>query len=369
MKRVRKTMRMRASASALVVALIGVGTIAVAQPEPGSKLQPKSQPKPEPRQGVPPQPDEARPGPLEGIVLKDPEGGAVRLSDLTGQPLILLFGEVDQRRTRQACKDLASLLKAPEMQGSNALAVLITTRIGTSDNENAPDLHLPERRLLDPDRDAFGAFHVIVMPTIVVLDKDGRKVHAMPGFLPRMPETVLAAVRFARGEITREAFDEVLKPHAQVRQTDDQKHAARLVQMAERLRNRGMLDAAVDQFNEAIALDPRGVGALIGLGHVWAEKGEPDKALEQYRAALKIEPGSLDARLGIAFVLLERGGDEADESYRMASAMAESSPDDPRVHFLLGTIHDRFNRCEEACASFRRSAELMLDKLVVSRKK
>jgi Flp pilus assembly protein TadD len=347
MKRVRKTMRTRASASALVIALMGAPIGAVqAQPEPAA----------------------VSPGPLEGIVLKDVKGGVVRLTDLVGQPLILVFGEVDQSRTRTACEDLAALLAAPEMRGANALPVLITTRIGTPSNETAPDLKLPERRLLDPDRDAFGAFHVIVMPTIVVLDKEGQRVHSMPGFLPRMPETVLAAVRFARGEITRAAFDEVLKPHQQVRQTDDQKHAARLVLMADKLRTRGMLDAAVERFNEAIALDPEQVGALIGLGRVWAQRRELEKALEQYRRALKIEPESIDALLGIAFVLLERGGDDAEESFRMASKLAESSPEDPRVHFLLGTIHDRFNRCEEACASFRRSAELMLDRLVVPAK-
>lgn len=336
----RKTMRTRAGASALVIALMNMGTIGLvqAQPEPAVITQ----------------------SPLDEIVLQDLDGRDVRLIDLTGRPLILVFGEVDHSRTRQACDELASLLATPEMRGTNALSVLITTRAGTAVGEGEQEFVMPERRLLDPDRDAFGAFHVIVMPTIVVLDMEGIRVHSMPGFVPRMSETVLASVRFARGEITSQEFDEVLNPYAQVEQTDDQKHAARLVLMAEELQTHGMFDLALESFNQAITLDPEQVGALIGLGRVWSEKKEPDKAIVQYLAALKIQPDSIDAQLGIAFIQLELGAEEADKAYRTAGKLAESSPNDPRVHFLLGTIHDRHGRCELACESFKRCSELLL---------
>jgi Tfp pilus assembly protein PilF len=55
---------------------------------------------------------------------------------------------------------------------------------------------------------------------------------------------------------------------------------------------RGNLDAALKDYDKALAIDPRFAVALANRGDVYAKKGERDRAVADYRAALAIEPGN-----------------------------------------------------------------------------
>lgn len=69
----------------------------------------------------------------------------------------------------------------------------------------------------------------------------------------------------------------------------------------------GQLDAAIDQLETALAVDPKNRRALILLAEV-AEKQElQGKAIKYYREALFIEPNDVAALSGQGLVLAKRG--------------------------------------------------------------
>ena len=66
--------------------------------------------------------------------------------------------------------------------------------------------------------------------------------------------------------------------------------------LAERYRERGVLDAAYRNFNRAIALNPRDAAAYEGLARVWRDWGLPALALGDAYRATYYAPQSASAR-------------------------------------------------------------------------
>ena len=54
------------------------------------------------------------------------------------------------------------------------------------------------------------------------------------------------------------------------------------------------LDEAMHDFEAALKLNPKHVGALVGQGWVWEQKGEQTKAIEALTAAIDVSPGLAD---------------------------------------------------------------------------
>ena len=72
--------------------------------------------------------------------------------------------------------------------------------------------------------------------------------------------------------------------------------AERTANLAERYRERGVLDAAYRNFNRAIALNPRDAAAYEGLARVWRDWGLPELALGDAHRAVYYAPQSASAR-------------------------------------------------------------------------
>ncbi len=66
--------------------------------------------------------------PLDSIVLETLDGTRTPLADLRGSTHVLVFGELDHKRTMRACDELAALLKQPPLDDWNVQTILIATR-------------------------------------------------------------------------------------------------------------------------------------------------------------------------------------------------------------------------------------------------
>ena len=72
----------------------------------------------------------------------------------------------------------------------------------------------------------------------------------------------------------------------------------------------GQLGLSLADVDKTLALNPRPVGALSGLGMIFEELNEPDKALEVYRAALKLNPHLKDLQDAVERLDAQLGGQE-----------------------------------------------------------
>jgi len=81
----------------------------------------------------------------------------------------------------------------------------------------------------------------------------------------------------------------------------------------------GRVDEAIAEYGRAAALEPEFVEARYNLGNALAQSGRPQEAIAWYREALRIDPGNAEAHNNLAGALLFSGRiDEAIREYREA---------------------------------------------------
>ena len=70
----------------------------------------------------------------------------------------------------------------------------------------------------------------------------------------------------------------------------------------------GMIGPAIDDLRQALVLNPRHFGALLGFGYMLEELGREDEALEVYRQVQAIHPMSPDVGMAIDRLALKYEG-------------------------------------------------------------
>lgn len=113
--------------------------------------------------------------------------------------------------------------------------------------------------------------------------------------------------------------------------------ATEAVSKGEELAQLGAYDAALAEFERAIAINPQMTVAYLGAGDIYAERGEFEAAEQQYGVAARIEPQSFDAQFkhGLALQFLNRLTD-AVRAYLRALTLR---PEDPEANLNLATAY------------------------------
>jgi peroxiredoxin len=296
------------------------------------------------------------------IVLKDIAGKEVNTSDLRGQTVVVLFGEAFHEKTRLAGAQVLEATQDRRLGEQSIVTVLVVTRpVKREDLEAQFGQGLPEVVLHDPDRRAFGIYRVAVMPTVVVIDPQGRVVHAVAGLTARLGDMVTDSLLFGAGRLSEEQYEQALNPAPAV-SGGDELRVERTALLARQLARRGLDELAAEKYAEVLELDPQHLQARIELGMLLLKHRRLPDAENQFQGVLAIDPSSMQASLGLAFVQVLRGGDELEEAQRRVAEVLARSPLEPRAHYVQGLIHEQRSRPEPAAASFKRSAQLLLER-------
>ncbi len=111
--------------------------------------------------------------------------------------------------------------------------------------------------------------------------------------------------------------------------------------------NLSQWDAATEQFNDELRVDPGNCNAAWKLGNIILEKnGSAADALASLDAALARCPTLTDARVDRARALVKL--DRASEAVTDLQKAEAANPDDPGVHFLLAKVYRSLGRSQEA---------------------
>lgn len=108
------------------------------------------------------------------------------------------------------------------------------------------------------------------------------------------------------------------------------------LELAEALRHRRQLDAAVKVARAGLARYPHLTDAHDLLGRILADRGEAASAAEAWGAALALDPGHAGANKGMAF-LLYHGGDAAGALDYLQTA-ARAAPDDAGLRSAISRV-------------------------------
>jgi tetratricopeptide (TPR) repeat protein len=118
----------------------------------------------------------------------------------------------------------------------------------------------------------------------------------------------------------------------------------------------GQYDEAIPQFQTAIRLKPNDAWDYFDLGVALDKEGRTDEAIRQFQTALRLKPDDPKARFNLANALAKKGQtDEAISQYREAVRL---KPDYAIAHYNLGNVLDNKGRTDEAIREFQEAVRL-----------
>jgi Flp pilus assembly protein TadD len=124
------------------------------------------------------------------------------------------------------------------------------------------------------------------------------------------------------------------------------------------LEQRGQIDQAIGHYLEAIAANPRFAKAYNNLGNAYAKEGRLKEAVDTYRAALRLKPGMFETYLNLGNVYSEMG--LLDDAMKQYEAAARLRPDSAETHLHVGIAYGVQGRLDDAIAHLETAARLNL---------
>jgi Tfp pilus assembly protein PilF/peroxiredoxin len=294
--------------------------------------------------------------------LTDLDGQAVDTKLLRGRIVILVFGELYHSKTIQACKRMNMVLKDTKLSGALITPLLIVSQKGEAAElkAEAAEKPFPSVIVRDVQRTAFEQYRVAVLPSVVVVDKNGLVVHAIAAFTDRFSDVLTHALLLASGAIDRAQFEQRMHPDEMARLSPETIRARRLTELARQLSQRGLLSLAEQKYDEALQSDDNYAPAHLGWGMLQLRRRRWPQAEQRFRDVMARDAESVPAALGLAFVHIFRGGDELKEAESLMRRVLVKHPSQPRAHYLMGLIHEKRGDLEQAAASFKEAAALLL---------
>ena len=126
------------------------------------------------------------------------------------------------------------------------------------------------------------------------------------------------------------------------------------------LRSKGQTAEAIPLLQEAVRLDPKNGTAYADLGDALQEQNDLDGALTAYQAALALVPKSAPVRNNLGYVFVKKGNlDGAIAEWREA---ARIDPKYPPAHINLGEALESKGDAQGAIAAYERFLELVTNR-------
>ncbi len=114
-------------------------------------------------------------------------------------------------------------------------------------------------------------------------------------------------------------------------------------------------EAAAEDFETALRIDPKNMGARLRLGSAWVELGRQEEADRQFRDILAEHPDQAMARYELGRLRLDQG--RLDEAVDLLSSVVADQPDAGAAHYALGQALRRRGDTEEAKAALEKADE------------
>jgi len=128
------------------------------------------------------------------------------------------------------------------------------------------------------------------------------------------------------------------------------------VDRANKLKEQGLLDIALKEFENAIVINPKMTTAFLGIGDIHKERGDTAKAQVQYQKAAEIEPANFDAQYNNALTLQQLG--RFADAIRAYVNAVWLRPDDFNANLNLATAYLQYGEPAAGLPYAKRAVQL-----------
>lgn len=284
-----------------------------------------------------------------------------------GRPAVLIFGEPYHQQTLGVLAVLKKKYDTIGLTDADLNIFLIFSQMPTQ--EQMAQLQGKEMVkadiLLDKNLKAFGDYGITVLPSTVVIDKEGRIDLALSGFPLTFADMVEDAILLATGHITREQLESSVTP-AQQDDTEQKsvKRAHRLTSLAGNLARRGYTQLALERYHEALELDGTYIEAKIGTARCLVKLNLLPDAVGQLQTVLLADPNHVEANLVMSQIEITQGGAGIAEGKMRLQRILTANPDHPEANYLMGTVCETQGETDHALNYYKKAAKRLLETAV-----
>lgn len=208
---------------------------------------------------------------------------------------------------------------------------------------------------LDPGQSAYSALGILVMPSVLLVDKGGKVINGF-GYSNEMVSRLKGEIEIMLGEKNRAQFEAELHP-AMIDKSKEEKGGDRHLKMGQVLARKGQLEPAAREYALAIQNTPKLAAAHIELGCISLELGKLTEAQTAINNGLSLDPSSVRGGICDAQIRAEKG--EVAQAIADLQTMVFRNGRNHHLHYVLGTLYAKKADHEKASQEFRKAYELL----------
>lgn len=279
------------------------------------------------------------------------------------RPTILIFGEAYNQQTLESLVKLKEIFDTIGITETDLNVFLIVSH--TPDKQQMAQLHAKENInveiLLDKNLNAFGDYGIIVLPSTIVIDKDGRVDLALSGVPLSYADMVEDAILLATERITRQQFESSQSAGQQNNaEQESVMRAHRLTSLARQLAARNYTALALKRYRQALELDDTYSEARVGMARCLIKLNLIPDAIEELQKILQDNPEDVEANLVISQIEIIQGGDGIAEGKQKIQQILTVNPENPEANYLMGMACEAQDQKDQALNYYKKAARLLL---------
>jgi tetratricopeptide (TPR) repeat protein len=300
--------------------------------------------------------------PVPDVTLKSFQDGqpAATFSGLKGKPFIAVFWGADlPEKIEHSAKVLAeveSLASFLEERNVQRLSVNVQNDPAAVINEVVDKSKSTIKVYLDENQKAYATLGIFVMPTVLLVDKDGNVAAGM-GYSRDLMDRLKGAVEIMLGEKTAEQVAAELRPEM-IEISAEEKASRRHFDFGMVMLKRGQLDAAIREFGKAVEVDPGMSKAHLQLGCLYLGNNELENAEKSINKTLEADPDSVNGKICRGELLRLKG--ELEQAAKELQAVITSHPEKYDAYYYLGRVFEDQKKEKEAMDMYKKGYKLIL---------
>jgi tetratricopeptide (TPR) repeat protein len=290
--------------------------------------------------------------------LKTLSGQTVSSAALRGKVVVLIFLSAEQHSSELVLGDAHDVCR--DLRRDDLALLFVTADVGRSDYFRA----LRDRRQvheplgLDFDRKVYGDLGLIVQPTTVIIDREGRLAHVISARPSNYAHVLRAYCRHALGLIDDAKLETELKTERYDRDRPEDR-IARHRAAARLLSETGLLADCEKELQAALAIDPDHADARLDLAAVLLAMDRTDDAAMAVEAVLRAHPTHRRAKLIEGIVLYHQG--RLDEAAPVLEDALLLNPDPVQTHYYLGRIYEQKGDTTRAMHHYKEALSRLIE--------
>lgn len=210
---------------------------------------------------------------------------------------------------------------------------------------------------LDPARELYSKLGLIVFPTTIVMDKQGKLVHVISTRGPDYAHVLDCYVRHALGIIDDAGLKEALTERT-ADPSSAQSLASRHRAAARLLRDKGLYDSAEEELKAALGYEPNNRDVQLDMADLYLRMNRAPEAEKLVNAVLEQDSMHHRARLLKGIALFRAG--KLDESEKILLEVLVLNPDPARTHYYLGMLYEKKGQTAKALEHYREALSRVL---------